>query len=305
MIRVTTIIATYNNESTLGQAIDSALGQDFEGQEIIVVNDGSTDSTRAIIAGYGSKIRVIDQTNQGVNRSRRPAAAVAGGTYLAFLDADDIWLAGRLELTCAALERNPQATVAFSDVIPLDEDGRCGAPWVVGRAPSLADLLTRGWRIYPSAVTMRRSTFVACGGFNEHLTNLSDVYLWLRAREHGEFEYVQEPLTIYRTIDFARIGDKYGLGRKAFARAVRDRYGRAASRLAADMDRVLASSLLTKAVREADRGDLFSACRATVSAMRLSPILLLRSGLIPRIFRPQNLSRLHRSRHERTIPIDE
>jgi hypothetical protein len=71
------------------------------------------------------------------------------------------------------------------------------------------------------------------------------------------------------------------------------------------MDRVLASSLLTKAVREADRGDLFSACRATVSAMRLSPILLLRSGLIPRIFRPQNLSRLHRSRHERTIPIDE
>src|ERR1700731_2166457 len=177
MIRVTTIIATYNNESTLAQAIDSALGQDFEGQEIIVVNDGSTDNTSSIIAGYGSKIRVIDQTNQGANRSRRPAAAVGGGTYLAFLDADDIWLAGRLELTCAALERNPQATVAFSDVIPLDEDGRCGAPWVVGRAPSRADLLTRGWRIYPSAVTMRRSTFVACGGFNERLTNLSAVYL--------------------------------------------------------------------------------------------------------------------------------
>ena len=305
MIRVSTIIATYNNEATVGQAIDSALAQEFAGQEIIVVNDGSTDATPRILAAYGDQIRVIDQTNQGVSRSRIPAAAVAEGKYLAFLDADDIWLAGRLERTCAALERNPRATVAFSDVIPLDEDGSYGAQWVVGRAPSLADLLTRGWRIYPSAVTMRRSTFIRCGGFNEQLTNLSDVYLWLRAREHGEFEYVREALTIYRTIDFARIGDKYGIGRKAFARAVRDRYGRAARRLAADMDQVLANSLLTKAVREADRGDLFSACRATVSAMRLSPIFLLRSGLIPRIFRPHNLSRLYRSRLERTISIDE
>lgn len=302
MIRVSTIIATYNNEATVGQAIDSALAQEFAGQEIIVVNDGSTDDTQTILAGYGDQIRVIDQTNQGVSRSRIPAAAVASGEYLAFLDADDIWLARRLELTCAALERNPRATVAFSDVIPLDEVGTYGAQWVVGRAPSLADLLTRGWRIYPSAVTMRRSTFIACGGFNEQLTNLSDVYLWLRAREHGEFEYLREALTIYRTIDFARIGDKYGIGRKAFARAVRDRYGRAARRLAADMDQVLANSLLTKAVREADRGDLFSACRATVSAMRLSPIFLLRSGLIPRIFRPHNLSRVYRSRSERTVP---
>jgi glycosyltransferase involved in cell wall biosynthesis len=301
MIRVSTIIATYNNESTLVQAIESALAQNFDGQEIIVVNDGSTDGTLAILAGYGNKIRVINQPNQGVSRSRRPAAAVASGKYLAFLDADDIWLPGRLELTSAGLERNPQATLAFGDVIPLDEDGSCGAPWVVGRAPSLTDLLARGWRIYPSAVTMRRSTFVACGGFNEHLTNLSDIYLWLRAREHGEFEYVPESLTIYRTIDFARIGDKYGLGRKAFARAVRDRYGRSARPLAADLDRVLASSLLTKAAREVDRGDLISACRATVSAMRLSPIFLLKSGLIPRIFRPQNISRLYRSRHERTI----
>jgi len=301
MVRVSTIIATYNNESTLVQAIDSALAQDFEGQEIIVVNDGSTDSTSSILAGYGDRIRVISQTNQGVSRSRRPAAAVARGKYLAFLDGDDIWLAGRLELTYAALERNPQATLAFSDVIPLDEDGKCGAPWVVGRAPSLADLLARGWRIYPSAVTMRRSTFVACGGFNEQLTNLSDIYLWLRARELGEFEYIKDSLTIYRTTDFARIGDKYRLGRTAFARAVRYRYGRSARPLAAHLDRVLASSLLNKAAREAERGDLFSACRATVSALRLSPIFLLKSGLIPRIFRPQNLSRLYRSRHERMI----
>lgn len=148
---------------------------------------------------------------------------------------------------------------------------------------------------------MRRSNFVACGGFNEQLTNLSDIYLWLRARELGEFECIKDSLTIYRTTDFARIGDKYRLGRNAFAHAVRGRYGRSARPLAAHLDRVLASSLLTKAAREVDRGDLFSACRATVSALRLSPIFLLKSGLIPRIFRPQNLSRLYRPRHERMI----
>ena len=294
MIRVSTIIPTYNNEATLAKAIDSVLAQHVDGQEIIVVNDGSTDRTHAIAAGYEERIRLIEQPNRGFNRSRNAAIRIARGEYVAFLDADDIWLPRRLELTCAALDRNPPAVVAFSDVIPLDENGTCGAPWIVGRAPSLADLHTRGWRIYPSAATIRRSTLVACGGFNEQLTNLSDIYLWLCAREYGEFEYVREPLTIYRTTDFTRIGDKYGVGRKAFARALRDRFGRAALPLTADIDQVLASSLLAKAVREADRGDLFSACRATVSAVRLCPIYLLRSGLITRIFRPHNLSRLYR-----------
>jgi glycosyltransferase involved in cell wall biosynthesis len=295
MITVTTIIPTYNNEGTLAQAIDSALAQTIDGHEVIVVNDGSTDGTSAIIASYGDRIRTLDHSNRGFNKSRNPAAAIARGRYLAFLDADDYWLPGRLELTCAALDRNPQAVLAFSDMIPMDDQGELGPPWIVGSAPSMNDLLTRGWRIYPSAVTMRRSTFVDCGGFSEQLTNLSDVYLWLNARELGEFEYVSKPLTIYRTVDFARIGDKYGGGRKAFVRAVRNRYGRAGRPLAAHMNRVLATSLITKALREIDEGRLVSGCKTTITAMRLSPGYFFKSGLLPRILRPRNFGRLYRA----------
>jgi glycosyltransferase involved in cell wall biosynthesis len=91
MIRVSTIIPTYNNEATLAQAVDSALAQDLDGQEIILVNDGSTDGTHGIAAGYGERIRVIEQPNRGFNRSRNAALRIARGEYVAFLDADDIW----------------------------------------------------------------------------------------------------------------------------------------------------------------------------------------------------------------------
>jgi hypothetical protein len=142
----------------------------------------------------------------------------------------------------------------------------------------------RGWRIYPSAVTMRRSAFVACGGFNEQLTNFSDMFLWMRARELGVFEYVTEPLTIYRTLDFSRVGDKYSGGRKAFTRAVRNRYGRAVRPLAAEMDRVLASSLVAKAVMQRNRSEILPACRSLVRATWRSPRYLLQSGLVPHLF---------------------
>jgi len=65
MIRVSTIIPTYNSEATLAQAIDSALAQDFAGQEIIVVNDGSTDSTQRVFESYGTRVSVIQQDNRG------------------------------------------------------------------------------------------------------------------------------------------------------------------------------------------------------------------------------------------------
>ncbi len=304
-MRVSTIIPTYNCEATLAQAIDSALAQEIDGHEVIVVNDGSTDGSAAIIARYGNKIRQMEHPNRGFNRSRNPAAAIAQGEYLAFLDADDFWLPGRLELTCAALDRNPHATLAFGDVIPLNEDGTRGAPWVIGRAPSLTDLFTRGWRIYPSAVTIRRSAFVACGGFNEQLTNFSDMYLWMRARELGVFEYVTEPLTIYRTLEFSRVGDKYSGGRKAFARAVRNRYGRAVRPLAAEMDRVLASSLLAKAVMQRDRGEILPACRSVVRATWRSPRFLLQCGLVPHLLGRSNRRRVSGTQQSTTQRVEE
>jgi glycosyltransferase involved in cell wall biosynthesis len=289
--RVSTIIPTYNNAATIAEAIDSALAQDFEGQEIIIVNDGATDGTPAILASYGERIRTVEQRNRGYNRSRNAGIALARSEYIAFLDADDIWLPGRLARTCAALDRNPNAVLAFTDMIPMDEQGELGTPWAVGPAPTLSDLLTYRWRIYPSAVTIRREILEACGRFSEELTNLSDSYLWMRARELGSFEYLTEPMVIYRTIDFRRIGDKcQGFAR--FARVVRHHYGRAARPVIAQLAESLAGSLVAKAVMQRDRREFLPACRSIVRATWLSPRYLFKYGLVLHLFGLSNLRRI-------------
>lgn len=292
---VTTIIPTYNSEITLAQAIDSALGQEIDGHEVIVVNDGSTDGTAALLDSYANRIRTVNQSNRGFNSARNAAISIARGKYIAFLDADDIWLPGHLANGCAALERNSSAVLAFTDVIPMDERGKLGPPWVVGSAPSMNDLLTRGWRIYPSAVIMRQSELVACGGFNERLPNLSDAYLWLCARERGEFEYLAEPLVIYRVIDFHKIADKYANGFDLFAKAVRHRYGRAALPLTRELNGVFASSMIAKALTQTKHGEMLTACATLARAAWRSPRYMVQSGLARRLFSPRNLGRMFRT----------
>ena len=186
-MRVSTIIPVFNGSATIAAAIDSAISQGLDGQEIIVINDGSTDATSRVAASYGSKVRVIEQSRRGPSAARNAGARIASGEYLAFLDADDIWLEGRITKTCAALDNDSKAVLAFSDLIPMNQHGELGEPWVIGKPPSMTDLLTQGCRIYPSAVTMRRHVYELCRGFDERLPKLADHYLWMLAREHGEF----------------------------------------------------------------------------------------------------------------------
>ncbi len=292
MIRVSTIIPVFNGGVTLAAAIDSALSQSFDGQEVIVVNDGSTDTTSRILASYGSKIRVIEQSRRGLSAARNAGAAIASGEYLAFLDADDIWLEGRIAKTCAALDKNSNATLAFSDLIPMNAGGELGPPWLVGGAPSVGDLQTHRCGIYPSAVTMRRFAYELCGGFDEKLPRLADHYLWMLVREHGEFAYVAEPLAIYRTTDFVLLADKYLPGFDSFVRAVRRRYGKRARPLVADFSRVFAGSLVARAVRQLNDGSTLAALWSLGRAFALSPSYFLELPLGSRVLRARKVWRL-------------
>src|ERR1700761_16513 len=99
---VSIIIPVYNHAATVSQAIDSALGQEFDGSiEIVAVNDGSTDETQEVLDLYRSRIKVVRQANRGNAAARNTAIAHSRGEYLALLDADDIWLPGRLAKTVA------------------------------------------------------------------------------------------------------------------------------------------------------------------------------------------------------------
>ncbi|HEX3110532.1 MAG TPA: glycosyltransferase family A protein, partial [Thermoanaerobaculia bacterium] len=98
MKSVSVVIPSYNYARYLGEAIDSALGQTLPPLEVIVVDDGSTDDTPAVLAAYGDRIRVLRQKNAGVAVARNSGIAAARGECVAFLDADDVWLPRKLEL---------------------------------------------------------------------------------------------------------------------------------------------------------------------------------------------------------------
>ena len=97
MTRVAVLIPVFNGANTVARAIDSALCQRFDGElEVIVVNDGSTDGTAAVLTQYESRIRVLNQQNRGPAHARNAAAALSTAEYLAFLDADDAFMPDKL-----------------------------------------------------------------------------------------------------------------------------------------------------------------------------------------------------------------
>lgn len=295
MTRAAVIVPVYNGEATVAQAIDSALAQRFDGgMRVVAVNDGSTDSTWRVLERYGSRITLVSQPNRGLAAARNAGAAVSDGEYLAFLDADDRWLPEHLAKSCAALDKNPKAALAFSDVMAVDSDGRTIGPSHAQRAPTLQDLLSRGWGIFPSAVVMRRSVFDQCGGFCEQFPKVAfeDAYMWLLARERGEFEYLAEPLVVYRVSPFPTLADKYEPGRKIFIRLLHRRYGRSARPLIRVHATYFSRSLVQKALLQMDAGDRRGALLTWLRVLRLKPLYFFNPRNLRLVFRTRNLGRL-------------
>src|SRR5277367_6182950 len=88
--RFSVLVPAYNMEKLIGATIDSVLSQSFADYELIVIDDGSTDKTRDVLEGYGTRIKVIYQANQGPEAARSQGSAVARGEYLVLLDHDDL-----------------------------------------------------------------------------------------------------------------------------------------------------------------------------------------------------------------------
>lgn len=117
------VIPNYNNGATLARAIDSVLAQRYPAHEIIVVDDGSSDDSRTVAARYGERVRYVYQPNAGVSAARNRGAALATGDWLAFLDADDVFLPNRLEVHAAWIARDPGVGFLLADQEFRSPDG--------------------------------------------------------------------------------------------------------------------------------------------------------------------------------------
>lgn len=128
--RVTCVVPAYDYGRYLAAAIDSALAQDYPADrlEVLVVDDGSTDETPQVIAGYGDRIRSIRRPNGGLNAATQTGIDAATGELLTFLDADDTWPAGRVRALVDALGWNPRAALAYGDMAIVDDEGRVLEP---------------------------------------------------------------------------------------------------------------------------------------------------------------------------------
>jgi len=291
---VSVVIPAYNAERTLKASIDSVLVQDFRDFEIIVVNDGSSDSTKSILAAYDSQIQVIDQNNRGAPAARNTGVRAARGKYIAFLDSDDLWNPDKLTQSVHALEANPSASLVFTDCRGLRADGTGSTFYSYSGAPSLKEMLDNGFEIVPSAVTIRRDVFEACGGFSDRFAPIyfEDLWLWFLARELGEFEYIPKELTTIRLRD-KRLADSYFVNGRTYIELLRQRYGHRARGAIRQAYNHLAGVSVHEALRRMDAGDRWAALAWWIYAIRLRPTLIAEWG--GRAFRPRNLRRLART----------
>lgn len=296
--RVSAIIPVHNGSATIARAIESVFAQHAQNFETIVVDDGSTDDTRRILDKYGNRIRVIHLRRGGPALARNAGVAASREEYVAFLDADDEWLPGFLEKATSALEGSPDSVLAFSDILPVDHRGTPVAHFdragELRRAPTMSEMLTRWWPILTSAVVMSRRVFQLCGGFPAEFTaaGYEDSWLWLRAREHGGFKYIHEPLVVYRMTPELQRMAKYTRGFNIFSRMVRDRYGADGSRLIADLRRSHASSLGFLGLLNLRLGNRAQARSNFVCALRYRPTSTRNALRVARTFLPYRLARM-------------
>ena len=120
---VSVVIPVYNGAATIACALNSVFDQTFTDYEVIVCDDGSTDDTPTVLAGFADRIRVIRQSNRRFPAARNAAVAASRGDLIALIDHDDQWLPRHLEVSVAALQNDPGAALVYSDVTVVNEAG--------------------------------------------------------------------------------------------------------------------------------------------------------------------------------------
>lgn len=198
--KVSVIIPTYNYAHFVKEAIQSVLNQDFDDYEIIVVDDGSTDSTPEVVAQFGRKVRYIRQENMGLSSARNTGIKAAQGEFIALLDADDIWLPGFLSATIARMEAEPYLGAVHTGFYFVDEHGRRLPQTNLETVPDdqMYDRLLDGEFFVPASVVTRRECFERVGLFDETFRGSEDWDIWLRVAREYRFAGIPKPLLNYR-----------------------------------------------------------------------------------------------------------
>ncbi|MGB9510411.1 MAG: glycosyltransferase family 2 protein, partial [Candidatus Acidiferrum sp.] len=217
-VRVSVIMPAYNRGYIISEALESLFAQTYHDFELIVVDDGSTDDTGEVVSRFtDTRLRYVrHEQNRGCSAAYNTGFRQSRGEFVAILDSDDLWRAGKLANDVDFLDRHREADAVFTDLEKLD--GSRFTPSFMRESPCMAALLAqKRWpkeRVFSQremylcllqevpvktpACTIRRAALEDVGYFNETWPSGSDWNFFLRFSKHHRFGYVDEPLAIVR-----------------------------------------------------------------------------------------------------------
>jgi glycosyltransferase involved in cell wall biosynthesis len=198
-VLVSVVIPTFNRAAFVVQAIESVLAQTYPHQEIIVVDDGSTDQTAQVLSAYNGRISCVITPHRGPSAARNAGLRAARGERIAFLDSDDLWLPDKLQQQMIFCRENPTVAICQTEEIwmrngtrlPQKAKHKKYSGWIFEQCLPLCI-------VSPSAVLIHRTVFDRVGAFDESMQACEDYDLWLRIAAHYPVYLVDEPLVIKR-----------------------------------------------------------------------------------------------------------
>ncbi|PZV06832.1 MAG: glycosyl transferase family A [Leptolyngbya sp.] len=201
MPTVSVVVPVYNGEATLAKTLESILNQTFSDLEVVVIDDGSTDGTLAVLSNFKDpRIKIFSYENGGLPVARNRGINRATGEFISFIDADDLWSIDKLEQQVQALNHHPQAGVAYSWTAFVDEQGE----FLYARESSYLEgdvypqLLVRNFISSGSNILVRRSVIETVGLFDPQLQSVEDWEYYLRLATHCHFAVVKQHQIFYR-----------------------------------------------------------------------------------------------------------
>jgi glycosyltransferase involved in cell wall biosynthesis len=184
--RITAVIPAYNCAAYVGQAVESVLCQTRPVDEIIVIDDGSTDNTASVLAPYSDRIRYVKQENRGASAARNRGVELAQGDWIALLDADDVWTPDKIQRQLQAAAQYPAAVLIYAQMANFVDEGHDQGVWPQRVCVSPDDRsLIRWWAclsdLPPTPTVLARTDVLRrCGGFDTTLSTAEDLDLWVR-----------------------------------------------------------------------------------------------------------------------------
>jgi len=202
---VSVIIPNYNYAHYLPAAIDSVFGQTYPNLEVIVVDDGSTDHSKEVLAGYGDRVVSVFQQNQGVSAARNNGVRASSGELIAFLDADDVWLPTKVAQQVQRFDNDAALGLVHVGVDEVDTRGNSLITRLDGLSgqveKELIMLTSRSIFGGGSGLMVPRRVFDEVGGFDQGLSTSADWDIFYQICERYPVEFVPEILLKYRVHD--------------------------------------------------------------------------------------------------------